>query len=133
MFSVCYADKIIWRSRERGDSIYLHRIVVNPAFKGQRLFGAIVAWAGNHCLQKKLKNIRMDTWAANPVIIEYYKSFGFRFVEYYTTPDSEELPIHNRNLALALLEYTVGDKGHCWKLVLNIPLEEGRDEADGSV
>src|SRR5688572_32367700 len=39
VFSVCYTDGIIWRERERGDAVYLHRIVVNPEFKGQKLFG----------------------------------------------------------------------------------------------
>jgi len=104
VFSVCYADKVIWREREQGDSIYLHRIVVNPAFKGQKLFGEIVAWTIKHCKEKHLANIRMDTWAANANIIDYYKGFGFNFVENYTTPDTTELPVHNRNLALTLLE-----------------------------
>lgn len=100
-----YADKIIWRDLDTGNSIYLHRIVVNPACKGQRLFGKILDWAIEHSKQKGLSSIRMDTWAANPTIIEYYKSFGFMFIENFTTPDSEELPVHNRNLALTLLEY----------------------------
>jgi ribosomal protein S18 acetylase RimI-like enzyme len=107
VFSVCYTDKVIWREFEKGDSVYLHRIVVNPDFKGQRLFGKILDWAVEHCKQKELQNIRMDTWAANPTIADYYKSFGFRFVEDYTTPDSLELPVHNRNLALTLLEYKI--------------------------
>lgn len=105
VFSVRYADKVIWRDLDQGDSIYLHRIVVNPEFKGQKLFGEILNWVIGHSKQKGLHSIRMDTWAANPTIIEYYKSFGFTFVENYTTPDSEELPVHNRNLALTLLEY----------------------------
>ena len=105
VFSVCYTDKIIWRELDMGESVYLHRIVVNPDFKGKKLFGAILEWAIAHCHENDLKNIRMDTWAANPTIIDYYKSFGFAFVETYTTPDSEELPVHNRNLALTLLEY----------------------------
>ncbi len=105
VFSVRYADKIIWRDLDTGNSMYLHRIVVNPAYKGQRLFGKILDWAIEHSKQKGLSNIRMDTWAANPTIIEYYKSFGFKFIENFTTPDSEELPVHNRNLALTLLEY----------------------------
>jgi ribosomal protein S18 acetylase RimI-like enzyme len=88
-----------------GKAIYLHRIVVNPTFKGRKLFGAILDWAIAHSKQKGLRCIRMDTWAANPTIIEYYKSFGFVFMENYTTPDSEELPVHNRKLALTLLEY----------------------------
>jgi ribosomal protein S18 acetylase RimI-like enzyme len=108
-FSVCYDDKIIWRARENGDAMYLHRIVVNPAFKGQKLFGKIIDWSIEHCRQRGIKNIRMDTWAANPTIIEYYKSFGFSVIENYTTPDTNELPVHNRNLALTLLEYKVLD------------------------
>jgi len=107
IFSVRYSDKIIWRELDRGNSIYLHRIVVNPAFKGQRLFGAILDWAIEHSKQNRLETVRMDTWAENMTIINYYKSFGFTFVENYTTPDDEELPIHNRNLALTLLEYRI--------------------------
>lgn len=107
VFSIRYNDKVIWRSLDQGDSIYLHRIVVNPTFKGQRLFGTILNWAIEHCRQNGLSNVRMDTWAANPTIINYYKGFGFKFVENYTTPDSIELPVHNRNLALTLLEYQI--------------------------
>jgi GNAT superfamily N-acetyltransferase len=105
VFSVSYRDKIIWRHMEDGLSVYLHRIVVNPAFKGQKLFGLIVNWAKEHVKQKGLKNIRMDTWANNPNIIEYYKRFVFEVIENCTTPDTQELPVHNRNLPLTLLEY----------------------------
>lgn len=105
VFSVRYADKIIWRDLDKGDSIYLHRIVVNPECKGQRLFGVILDWAKRQATTRKLSKIRMDTWASNQTIIDYYRSFGFVFVEKYTTPDSLELPLHNRNLGLALLEY----------------------------
>lgn len=107
VYSVCYSDRIIWRHYDNDDAVFLHRIVVNPEFKGQKLFGVILEWAVEHCRQRKLRYIRMDTWAANPRIVEYYKGFGFRFVEDYTTPDIEELPVHNRKLALSLLEYIV--------------------------
>ncbi|HET9429605.1 MAG TPA: GNAT family N-acetyltransferase [Chitinophagaceae bacterium] len=105
VFSVRYSDRVIWRDLDKGSSIYLHRIVVNPDFKGQKLFGKILDWVIEHSRQKGLSSIRMDTWAANPTIIDYYRSFGFVFVENYTTPDSSELPVHNRDLALTLLEY----------------------------
>jgi ribosomal protein S18 acetylase RimI-like enzyme len=107
VFSVCYTDKIIWRHWDKGDAVYLHRIVVNPDFKGQKLFGAILDWAVEHCRHKNFSSVRMDTWAANPRIVEYYKGFGFHVVEDFTTPDTEDLPVHNRNLALTLLEYTI--------------------------
>jgi GNAT superfamily N-acetyltransferase len=105
IFSVAYHDKIIWRAHDKGESVYLHRIVVNPDFKGQKLFGLIVDWAIEHIHQKGLRSIRMDTWAANKTIIKYYQSFGFEVIEDYTTPDTPELPVHNRNLALTLMEY----------------------------
>lgn len=105
VFSVGYTDKIIWRELDKGDSIYLHRIVVNPDCKGKKLFGAILDWAIAHLKEKKLRSIRMDTWAANPTIINYYRSFGFSVIENYTTPNTEELPVHNRNLSLTLLEF----------------------------
>jgi ribosomal protein S18 acetylase RimI-like enzyme len=49
--------------------------------------------------------VRMDTWASNAQLIKYYQGFGFEFIENYTTPDTLELPAHNRRLPLALLEY----------------------------
>jgi GNAT superfamily N-acetyltransferase len=107
VFSVCYTDRVIWRHYDKGNAIYLHRIVVNPDFKGQKLFGVILDWAVAHCKERGLEFIRMDTWAANPAIVEYYKGFGFKFVEDFTTPDTEELPVHNRKLALTLLEYNI--------------------------
>lgn len=105
VFSVNYRDPVIWRDMDKGQSIYLHRIVVNPAFKGQKLFGLILDWSKAHIKQKGLQSIRMDTWADNPTIINYYKSYGFQVIENYQTPDTEDLPVHNRNLALTLLEY----------------------------
>ena len=67
--------------------------------------GTILNWATEHSKQKGLERIRIDTWAANPTIIDYYKNFGFDVIENYTTPDSKELPVHNRSLAMTLLEY----------------------------
>jgi hypothetical protein len=46
----------------------------------------------------------MDTWAKNPTLIDYYKTFGFNVIEDYTLPDSPALPVHNRNLRVTLLE-----------------------------
>ena len=104
IFSVQHNDPFIWRDRDQNDAIYLHRIVVNPNFKGQRQFEKVLNWARHFARQKKLSFVRMDTWADNEKIIDYYKSFGFEFVEYYKTTDSPELPIQNRDMSVALLE-----------------------------
>jgi dihydrofolate reductase/ribosomal protein S18 acetylase RimI-like enzyme len=104
IFSIQHNDPFIWRDRDQSDAIYLHRIVVNPNFKGQRQFEKVLDWATDFARQRNLKFIRMDTWADNEKIIDYYKSFGFQFIEYYKTPNANELPIQNRNLHVALLE-----------------------------
>jgi ribosomal protein S18 acetylase RimI-like enzyme len=107
IFSVLYSDPVIWRHHEKGNAVYLHRIAVHPDFKGQKLFGKVLQWALQDTASRKLCYIRMDTWGENRKLIEYYKGFGFRFVENFTTPDNMALPKQNRNLYLALLEMPV--------------------------
>lgn len=107
VFSVQFSDPFIWGDRDRTDAVYLHRIVVHPDFKGQRQFDCVLEWAKGLSRQRKLSCIRMDTWADNDRIINYYKSFGFAFVGVRTTGNHSELPIQNRNLNVALLEMKV--------------------------
>ncbi len=103
-FSMAFNDPFIWRERDADDAIYLHRIVVNPDFKGQRQFQKILTWAKQEARTNGRSYVRMDTWADNENIINYYLGFGFRVVEKYTTPDTVELSFPYRNLKLALLE-----------------------------
>jgi len=110
IFSVQHSDPFIWRDRDKDDAIYLHRIVVNPNFQGQKLFQKVLNWAKQFAQQNNLKFVRMDTWADNIKIIAYYRSFGFEFIETYKTTNAQELPIQNRNLNVALLEMKVNDK-----------------------
>jgi hypothetical protein len=104
IFSTCYADPLIWREKEKGDALYLHRIVANRNINEGPIFGPILNWARHFAQEKRLRFIRMDTWAENDKIIGYYRSYGFLFVESYTTPDTQDLPLQHRNLHVALLE-----------------------------
>ncbi len=104
IFSICYSDEIIWRQMEKEDALYLHRIVVNPLYKGQKQFEKILNWSKKFAIEKSLKYIRMDTWAENSNIVNYYKEFGFKQIEDFTTPNTPKLPEQHRNLKVALLE-----------------------------
>lgn len=106
-FSICMRDALIWREKENGDAVYLHRIVINRKFAGEKLFEKVLEWANDFVKQHHLKYIRMDTWAANEKIINYYKTYGFSFVENYTTPGTNNLPEQHRNLCVALLELAI--------------------------
>jgi ribosomal protein S18 acetylase RimI-like enzyme len=107
IFSICYSDKLIWRGKEKGDAIYLHRIVLNRTFQGEKGFQKILNWTLGYAKERLLKYIRMDTWAENEKLISYYKTYGFRFIENYTTANTEALPIQHRNLKVALLELDI--------------------------
>ena len=109
IFSVCYSDVLIWREKEKGDAIYLHRLVLNREFKGEKVFQSVLNWALFTAKEKGLAYIRMDTWAENEKLIHYYKNYGFQFVENYATADTEDLPLQHRNLNVALLELAVAD------------------------
>lgn len=107
IFSLCYSDPLIWREKEKSDALYLHRIVLNREFREIKLFSLLLDWALVKARQKKRNHLRMDTWAGNEKLINYYKSYGFRFIEDYTTDNTEELPEQHRNLKVALLELTI--------------------------
>jgi hypothetical protein len=78
---------------DQNDAVYVHRIVVNPHFKGQRQFQNILNWVKLFAINKNLKFVRMDTWVDN-----------FKLIENYKATNTKELPIQNRNLNVALLE-----------------------------
>ncbi len=107
IFSICYSDPLIWREKEKGDAIYLHRIILNREFTGSKAFEKVFGWALEFAKEKGLKCIRMDTWADNSKIIGYYKSYDFRVIENYKTSDSKALPEQHRNLNVTLLEYSL--------------------------
>lgn len=107
VFSICYSDPLIWQEKEKGDAVYVHRIVLNQQYKGVKAFGQILDWAIGLAKTKQLRYIRMDTWADNEKIINYYTSYGFTRIQDYTTPDTPDLPLQHRNLCVALLEYRV--------------------------
>ena len=107
IFSICHRDALIWRQKEKGDAIYLHRIVLNQQFKGEKVFRKVLEWTIQFAHKRNLKFIRIDTWAENEKIIAYYKSHGFLFIENYTTNDTANLPVQHRNLNVALLELCI--------------------------
>lgn len=109
IFSICYSDPLIWLDKEKGNALYLHRVVTDRTFTKEKLFQRVLDWSIAQAQQKQLQYIRMDTWAANEKIIRYYQSYGFRFIENYTTPGTNDLPLQHRNLRVTLLEYTINN------------------------
>ena len=105
IFSICGSDPVVWREMNKVPALYLHRVVTNPKFKGQRLFQSVLDHAIELAGSNNVKLIRLDTWAHNEPIKSYYLSFGFDIVEYFTTPDTDELPLQQRGNDVVLMEY----------------------------
>jgi len=128
IFSVAYSDPVIWGenaslpseggwieenqystetippSGGRG-AIYLHRISTNPAFKGRNMMQVIIDWSKNHIKETGRKYIRMDTWADNKNLADYYVKCGFTIVgSRQLDKDTKGLPKHYSTLSLTLFE-----------------------------
>jgi len=70
----------------------------------------VLKWTKQHARERKISFIKMDTSAENRKIIGYYTSYGFEFIENFTTSNSPEFPQQNRNLVMALLELTLEER-----------------------
>jgi hypothetical protein len=106
-FSLALSDALIWGEKERGDAIYLHRMCVNPACKGNNFSASILMWAYGFAAGSRKKFIRMDTWGNNPRLVNYYVACGFRHVGNRQLGIVPDLPPHYANANLALFENQV--------------------------
>ena len=103
VFAVTFNDALIWGDRDH-DSIYIHRIVTHPDFRGYAFVKEIIKWARQYCLDNDLKYIRMDTWADNEKLLDYYTSCGFEYVGVVTMQKTDGLPKHYEGISLSLFE-----------------------------
>jgi len=109
IFSIAYADPIIWGERSHESAMYIHRIVTNPEFRGRGYVRAITDWAREHARAKGLRFIRMDTWGDNQKLIDYYQQCGFKFLGLRTPAESPTMPKHYRGIDLSLFEIDLSE------------------------
>ena len=93
-WSITFEDKEIWGEKDDNNSIYIHRLAANPAFRGNRFIDMIVPWAKAYALSKGRKYIRLDTLGNNTRLIEYYTSAGFDFLGIFKLMNTQNLAAH---------------------------------------
>ena len=93
-WTITFSDKEIWEEKDKNDSIYIHRIATNPAFRGNRYIHKIVKWAKEYAKQKGKQFLRLDTLGNNTKLIEHYTSAGFQFLGMFELTDTSNLPGH---------------------------------------
>ena len=106
IFAVTFEDKLIWGDQDV-DSIYIHRIVTHPGFRGYSFVKEIIKWAKAFAPLNGIKYIRMDTWADNEKLLAYYTGCGFDYVGVVTMQETEGLPKHYEGISLSLFEIKV--------------------------
>jgi GNAT superfamily N-acetyltransferase len=110
IFSVLYNDPVIWGEKNKDGAVYLHRIAVNPAFKGKGIMKLIRHWAIEHARQKGLQYVRMDTWGNNENLRAYYINCGFNYIGQQHLKEADGLPGHYGGSILSLFQIEVTDQ-----------------------
>ena len=93
-WAVTFDDKDIWGPKDKNDSIYIHRIATDPAFRGNRFIEKIVDWAKQYAAPLAKQFVRLDTLGNNTGLIKHYTSAGFRFLGMIKLADTSNLPGH---------------------------------------
>lgn len=108
IFSVLYSDPVIWGlERDKEPAVYLHRITINPGYKGRNMMQLIKDWAIQHARELNKKYVRMDTWGNNISIRNYYIQCGFPHIGQQQLGQAEGLPSHYGGTLLSLFEIEV--------------------------
>lgn len=107
IFSIAFSDALIWGEKDQDSAIYLHRIAVNPAFRGRGYVREIIEWARDYAYDRGIKFIRLDTFGDNQELIAYYIKCGFTFLGLTSPQNTRDLPAHYEGISLSLFEIEV--------------------------
>ncbi len=107
IFAITYEDALIWEEKNIDPAIYIHRIVTNPAYRGNNFVKEIITWGKEFCKIQQKQFIRMDTWGDNKTLNNHYINCGFKFLGLTTLQKSDGLPKHYEGACLSLFEIEV--------------------------
>ena len=104
IWAITFSDEQIWENSHKERALYIHRIAVNPDFRGNNYVDTIVAWAKEFAIEKGIQFIRLDTLGENTKLIEHYKNAGFAFLGLFTLKNTSNLPQHYKLAPVCLFE-----------------------------
>ena len=74
-------DPAIWQGIPAGESLYIHKLAVRPAFAGQGLSRVLVDFAKDMAQKRGITTLRLDTHRDRPKVRAVYEKQGFVCVE----------------------------------------------------
>ena len=107
IFAIAFNDETIWGKMDERPSVYIHRIVTHPNYRGTNYVKTIMEWAVNFGSVNGKQFVRMDTWGDNQKLIDYYQKCGFTFIGLLDKITNDSLPAHYQGIQLSLFEIAI--------------------------
>ncbi|SMG29376.1 Acetyltransferase (GNAT) family protein [Marivirga sericea] len=104
IWATTFQDPLIWEDRNVDPSVYLHRIALNPDFRGQKIVKEIIEWSKIFAKSEEKQFIRLDTVGENQGLIKYYTSCGFDYLGMVNLKDTSSLPAHYAKAPVCLFQ-----------------------------
>lgn len=114
IFSFCPPspmDEDLWQGMQPQAARYINRIIVGRRWQGLSLFAPMLAWCERETLRLDLDRLRLDTWADNRRLGDYYSRHGFVHLGERTTSEGPELSPQYRGVRLAIMEKRLARAG----------------------
>ena len=86
-------SKVSWKTDGK-NSIYIHRLAVDPDHQKQGIGGKLMDFAENKSKSDGIDSIRLDTFSKNTVNQNFYEARGYIKLEDIYFPLQSEYPFH---------------------------------------
>ena len=73
-------DPLFWPDVRAGESVFLHKLAVIPAFQGSGVATAMLGFAAARARTLQKRYLRLDCAAERPKLCAFYERHGFRWV-----------------------------------------------------
>jgi len=108
IWATTFEDPNIWEEKNEEPSVYIHRIVTSPDFRGKNLVKHLVHWAKTFAKKHHKNYLRLDTVGHNKALIKHYTKLGFNFLGMKKLKTTEGLPDHYKQDDVCLFELSIG-------------------------
>jgi ribosomal protein S18 acetylase RimI-like enzyme len=86
-FVLIESDPDFWPDVTEGESLFIHKVVVARAWKGQNLSSHVLDFACQQVIERAKKFLRLDTDATRHALCNLYERYGFTRVGRRLTND----------------------------------------------
>ncbi|GGX27971.1 GNAT family N-acetyltransferase [Aquimarina muelleri] len=110
VWATTFSDAQIWEEKNKDTAVYIHRIAVNPDFRGKHFIAILVEWAKEYAKSNHKDFVRLDTLGNNTKLIAHYTKVGFEFLGMFDLKNTDGLPDHYHNTPVCLFEINLKGK-----------------------